>query len=284
MIAAPYRLGAAELAALFEEYDAVADRKPWTSVQGTDWSRLRPERLTADQASAVAFVTFIEDHLPGYVADYQRIFPLDASVPLDEFAHNRELYHFVVRWALEEDRHAQVLAAYQMRAGLASADELRLRLAEEGVKPFSIGYVEPVQVFTYTLIQEKATQLYYQQLAAAVDEPVLRAILTDLARDESRHYGFFARLVETYVREGGPALLPRIREVLANFRMPLADTLTNYWRWSLRVSDTAGGYDYTDAFASLVQVVKRAADGPAWTDDRELATFLARAGAPSGAS
>ncbi|MEA2663708.1 MAG: acyl-[acyl-carrier-protein] desaturase [Candidatus Eremiobacteraeota bacterium] len=278
MIAAPYRLGAPAVAALFDEYSAVADRKPWTSVGATDWSRLRPEKLTEEHASAVAFVTFIEDHLPGYVADYHRIFPVDASVPLDEFVHNRELYRFVVRWALEEDRHAHVLATYQVRAGLASADELRLRLAEEGLKPFSIGYTEPVQVFTYTLIQEKATQLYYQQLAAAVDEPVLKQILTDLARDESRHYGFFARLVETYVRAGGPALLPRIREVLANFRMPLATTLTNYWRWSLRVSDAAGGYDYTDAFASLVQVVRRAADGPAWTGDGELTTFLAQAG------
>ena len=274
MIGAPYRLSAAALAALFDEYSALADRKPWTSAAAVDWSALAPERLTAEHASAVAFVTFIEDHLPGYVADYHRIFPVDASVSLDEFVHNRELYRFVVRWALEEDRHAHVLATYQVRAGLATADELRRRLATEGIKPFSIGYTEPVAVFTYTLVQEKATQLYYQQLAAAVDEPVLARILLDLARDESRHYAFFARLVETYVREGGPALLPRIREVLANFRMPLADTLNNYWRWSLRVADAAGGYDYTDAFAALVQVVKRAADGPAWSDGAELSAFL----------
>ncbi len=280
MTAAAYRLGAPAVAALFDEYSAIADRKPWTSAGTTDWSRLEPARLSEEHVSAVAFVTFIEDHLPGYVADYHRIFPVDGSVPLEQFVHNRELYRFIVRWALEEDRHAHVLATYQVRAGLASADELRLRLAEEGIKPFSIGYVEPVAVFTYTLVQEKATQLYYQQLAAAVDEPVLKQILTDLARDESRHYGFFARLVEAYVREGGPALLPRIREVLADFRMPLATTLTNYWRWSLRVADAAGGYDYTEAFASLVQVVKRAADGPAWSSGGELTTFLAQVGRP----
>jgi acyl-[acyl-carrier-protein] desaturase len=277
MIAQRYRISAASVAELFEEYTAIADRKPWTSVATTDWSRLEPDRLTADQIDAVSFVTFIEDHLPGYVADYNRIFPVDDTASLEEFVHNRELYRFVVRWALEEDRHADVLTTYQVRAGLADSGELRLRLAREGIKRFSIGYVEPVQVFTYTLIQEKATQLYYQQLAAVLSEPVLRDIMLSLARDESRHYGFFARLVETYVRSAGPAVLPLIHQVLGEFKMPLATTLTNYWRRSLRVADTAGGYDYTDAFASLLQVVKRAGDGAAWSSGEELTSFLATA-------
>ncbi len=268
------------MAELFDEYTAVADRKPWTSTATTDWSKLEPDRLSADQVDAVSFVTFIEDHLPGYFADYNRIFPVDDTVALEEFVHNRELYRFVVRWALEEDRHADVLAAYQVRAGLADADELRVRLGREGIKKFSIGYAEPVQVFTYTLIQEKATQLFYQQLAGSLSEPVLREIMVSLARDESRHYGFFARLVETYVRSAGPAVLPLIQQVLAGFKMPLATTLSNYWRRSLRVAEAAGGYDHTEAFASLLQVVKRAADGAAWSDGEELATFLATADRP----
>jgi acyl-[acyl-carrier-protein] desaturase len=51
------------------------------------------------------------------------------------------------------------------------------------------------------------------------------------------------------------ATVPSLKEVLGTFRMPLAGTLAGYWRWSLKVADTAG-YDHTEAYESLVRVVK----------------------------
>ena len=50
-----------------------------------------------------------------------------------------------------------------------------------------------------------------------------------------------------------------VREVVAGFRMPLADTMRGYWRWALRIADAAY-YDHTDAYDALVQVVERAVD------------------------
>src|SRR5262249_33013094 len=148
---------------------------------------------------AVAFITYIEDHLPGYFLEYQRLFPVDAAAPPGDFLHNRELYRFSVKWAQEEDAHAHVLFAYQVRAGLADPDALRAKLGGAGQKPFRLGVPEPIQVFAYTLIQEKATQLFYQQLGHAVEEPVLKEILRQLARDEARHFAFFSRVVRAYL-------------------------------------------------------------------------------------
>lgn len=248
--------------------------RPWDQYRDIDWTKLDPERLTEGHRSAVEFITFIEDHLPGYFALYEELMPVDGSVPVDEYIYNREYYHFTVKWAQEEDRHAHTLFAYQVRAGMATEAELRRRLAEEGRKRFEVPYRQPIQIFTYTLLQEKATQLFYQQLCQLVDEPVLRSLLTHLARDESRHFAFFSRLVEAHMRRNGPALAAPIREVLTSFKMPLATTLRNYWRWSLRLADVAGGYDHTEAYEELARIVQRAADGRTATYAEDLADLV----------
>ena len=57
--------------------------------------------------------------------------------------------------------------------------------------------------------------------------------------------------------------------------MPLADTLTGYWRWSLKVADAAG-YDHTEAYASLVRVVRDFTTGPGDASAGDLIDFVQR--------
>lgn len=52
-----------------------------------------------------------------------------------------------------------------------------------------------------------------------------------------------------------------VREVVAGFRMPLSDTIRGYWRWALKIADTAS-YDHTDAYDHLIKVIGRAVDTP----------------------
>lgn len=228
----------------------------WDVETSFDWSRADAGRLTEGQLSAVRFVTLIEDHLPGYFALYQRHFPLDEDTDPVAFAHNRELYHFMVRWAFEEDTHARVLSRYQLESGMTDAAALRDELTEEGRKEFTLPFGQPVQYFAYALVQEKATQMYYQGLRQAVGDPLLRDILNRLSRDEARHFTFMADVVTRYLREYGDDMIEPVREVIANFRMPLADTIRGYWRWALRIADTAG-YDHTEAYAHLARVIER---------------------------
>ncbi|WP_405496308.1 acyl-ACP desaturase [Nocardia sp. NBC_00511] len=233
--------------------------RAWDVETAFDWAAADAGRLSEGQRSAVQFVTFIEDHLPGYFDVYQRCFPVDDSVDLPAFIHNRELYHFTVRWALEEDTHARALNHYQVAAGIADRATLRHELAVEGRKPFDLPYEHPVQFFAYALVQEKATQMYYHQLRDVVDEPVLAAVLTRLARDEARHFSFMADVVTRYLRVQGDAAVEPIRDVIAGFRMPLSDTLRGYWRWALRIADVAD-YDHTAAYEHLLKVIDRAVD------------------------
>lgn len=229
----------------------------WDVETDFDWAQADAGRLTEGQRSAVQFITIIEDHLPGYFALYQRHFPVDGSVDTEAFIHNRELYHFTVRWAQEEDQHARALMKYQTAAGLAEPDQLRSELAVEGRKEFTLPYDHAVQLFTYPLVQEKATQIYYQHLRDVIEEPVLREVLNRLSRDEARHFSFFASVLTRYLQVHGDSVVEPIREVIANFRMPLAETMRGYWRWALRIADTAQ-YDHTEAYDHLIRVMDRA--------------------------
>lgn len=231
----------------------------WDVESIETWSQADAGRLTEGQQSAVRFVTLIEDHLPDYFGMYHRLFPVTDDVDTETYIHNRELYHFTVRWAAEEDTHARALARYQTVSGLADPHELRRELAEEGRKKFTLPYEHAVQYFVYTLVQEKATQIYYQQLRDVVDDPALIEVLSRISRDEARHFAFMADTVERYLRLYGDQMVEPVRDVIASFRMPLAETMRGYWRWALRIADTAH-YDHTDAYEHLIRVVNRAVD------------------------
>ncbi|MFE7718096.1 acyl-ACP desaturase [Nocardia rhizosphaerihabitans] len=273
MITTPGLLPVGDVVAAVDGFLAASPAtRAWDVETAFDWAAADAGRLTEGQRSAVQFVTLIEDHLPGYFDVYHRHFPVDDSVDLPTFEHNRELYHFTVRWALEEDTHARALARYQEAAGLADRDTLRSELAVEGHKPFDLPYDHPVQFFAYALVQEKATQIYYQQLRDVVADPVLAAVLTRLSRDEARHFSFMADVVTRYLRHDGDAVVGPIRDVVANFRMPLSDTLRGYWRWALRIADVAD-YDHTAAYEHLVKVIDRAVDARTEPVD-ELVAFV----------
>jgi acyl-[acyl-carrier-protein] desaturase len=102
---------------------------------------------------------------------------------------------------------------------------------------------------------------------------VLGALLNRLSRDEARHFTFMADVVFRYLRAHGDGVIDPIRAVIAEFRMPLATTLRGYWRWALKIADTAR-YDHTDAYDHLIKVMNRAVDTPS---DRlnELLSFVA---------
>ena len=238
-------------------YNRLADDSNWNRFKSLHWNELNPSLLTEGQKNAVVFVTYVEDHLPGYFSEYQSLFPIETdSMALS--LHNRELFHFTVRWGLEEDRHAQALALYQYHAGIEpDRNRLEEKLIIENRKPFSIGFSQPVQVFTYTLLQEKATQLYYQSLSRVVKEPVLNRLLIYLTKDESRHFGFFSEMVDSFVESYGEKVLTLIEEVALNYKMPLHNTMEDYRRRAILMAREAPGYDRMLPQKVLMRQLKR---------------------------
>lgn len=249
-----------------------ADRA-W-SLGDLDWAAVRPERLSEADRSVVRFLTYIEDHLPGYLSWLLRSFPVDgAEQPATAVAVHREYFRFFVAWSYDEECHASALTRYQEVSGIADGSALRLQLAEEGRKHFDKPYLEPLEIFAYTMLQEKATQLFYQQFRGVAREPLLRDLLLRLARDEARHFGLYAHLVEEYLRRDPASAAPHLKEVLQTFRMPLAETLPRYRRWSDEVAGTVG-YDYTECFTALDRMIDKYARSSARSGTTELVLLL----------
>lgn len=264
---------ASDLAEAVSAYFTAQPASRRWDVESFDWSKADADKLSEPEQSAIKLVTFVEDHLPGYFALYNKQFPLDSGTDQVTFAHNRQLYHFTLRWSFEEDQHARVLTRYQLASGMADAESLGRDLYEQGRKQFTMPYDQPVQYFAYALVQEKATQIFYSQLRAVVGDPLLADILNRLSRDEARHFVFFADVTSRYLREYGEAMADPIREVIANFRMPLAETIRGYWRWALKISEAAGNFDHTDAYDHLTTIIDRAVEAKSDKFD-ELTRFI----------
>ncbi len=247
------------LKGLIQDYLRQSDLSVWDRFGHFDSlaERAHPFQLTPHQLEAVKTAFLVEDHIPGYASEYFRIFPVDESISPEQFSWNREMSHFIFRWCAEEDRHAHVLELYLEKTGQVSREELQGEMFREGRKPYRAPHDDHFQLFTYTLLQEKATQIFYMSLRSAIADPLLKEILLKLAQDEARHCYFFTEVVRIDLQNRKTAAIPLFQETILNFKMPLADMLDHYKRRSVIMMHAAGGYDYRSAFDHLKKVIER---------------------------
>jgi hypothetical protein len=251
-----------------------ADRMGWSPYDFVDAPHLRdlarPERLNESQLSAVKTVLFVEDHLPGYLAEYLRLMT-HPDIPDDQLIINRQALHYVFRWVGEEDRHAHVLEMYLTRTGLVGRPELQAEMLRERNTCYTSPYTEVEPAFIYLALQEKATHLYYRALGAAVDEPLLKAILTRMGADEASHGAFFYDLLIRTNRGDLDALARKVTDVANRFKMPVQNNLLNYRRQLLNMMKSAPAYRHGDVFADMMRAIDRAST----TFGREALTLIA---------
>jgi hypothetical protein len=241
-----------------------ADRMGWSPYDLVAHEQVqsvaRPERLSPDQRAAVLTVLYVEDHLPGYVAEYLRHLT-DPDLPDAQHIVNRQFLHYVFRWAAEEDRHAHVLEMYLTRTDLMTRAALEADLLRQRKAAYHYPGGPLLESFIYIAFQEKATQLYYQALAQDMDEPLLKTLLRRMASDEASHGKFFYDLLLQSQRHDLGALAKKVVAVARDFRMPMQASLTNYRRQLLTLMRAAPHYRHADVFATLLQAVERAAGG-----------------------
>ena len=261
---------------LVRRYLRQSDRMVWdrfshfTSPLTTSASH----RLTSNQVDAVMTAFLVEDHIPGYAAEYARIFPVHPSVSAEQIAWNREMQHFILRWCSEEDRHAQVLELYLEKSGQVSPEVLRNETVNAGGKVYSAPHSNHFQLFAYTVLQEKATQIFYMSLRREVGDPVLKEILLRLAQDEARHCHFFSEAVKIELRSKDTSAIPLLQETIDCFKMPLANLLDRYKRRSIVMMRAAGGYDYRCAFDHLKKVIEQYASAATSSNSDLWENFL----------
>ena len=228
------------------------------------WDTLRDSvinaRMTEVQVGAVETAMLVEDHIPGYGAEYIRLFMVDESRTDEEAWTCRQMLHFVFRWVAEEDRHGHVLELWLRHSGRRDQQALTHLMVTEGKKQYVAPHDNPTQLFTYTALQEKATQLFYSCLRQSTEEPGLRSVLGKLSQDEARHTHFFSQMVLDALQKGDHRHIQQIRDALEHFRMPLSSMMENYKRKAIQMMRAARGYDYRDALDHFTRLVKRVQD------------------------
>lgn len=245
---------------------------PWDTLKDS----LTDSGLKDMHIGAVETAMLVEDHIPGYGSEYTRIFMVHSERTDSEAWTCRQMLHFVFRWIAEEDRHAHLLELWLRHSGRRDEQALTNLMVAECKKKYEAPHDDPTQLFTYTSVQEKATQLYYSCLRQSVDEPVLRSILAKLSQDEARHCNFFSQLCLDALAEANSRHVSQIKDALQHFSMPLAMMMDNYIRKAIQMKRAARGYDYLEAlehFARLVQKTMNSRTNARGTNLQDLLQF-----------
>lgn len=174
------------------------------------WDRIQRQLVRETDLVAVRGAMLIESHNPVYT-----------KVLLDYFRYDHEMAAFTVLWSYEELKHYAVLRAWLEASDLVDvfALEQELEVARAGDWGQQQSEYTPLQWFTYTMLQEEITGLFYKKFAARAAEPVLRDILLLVAKDEYRHCQWYLDKAKDLVA-GDKKLMEQVDEVLLKFEMP----------------------------------------------------------------
>jgi acyl-[acyl-carrier-protein] desaturase len=126
-------------------------------------------------------------------------------------------------WTAEEDRHGQVLHDYAREARLLNQrtlEEMQFEYIKAGFHPEWDR--DPYRVFAYTTVQERATQHSHAETGKLVGEyePILGEILSNVAKEEARHYTFYRTVFEEILKRDPDQALHAASFILPSIDMP----------------------------------------------------------------
>jgi acyl-[acyl-carrier protein] desaturase len=126
-------------------------------------------------------------------------------------------------WTAEEDRHGQVLHDYARDTGLLhqrKLEEMQFEYLRAGFHPQWDR--DPYRVFAYTTVQERATQFSHSETGKIVAEyePRLASILSQVAKEEARHYTFYRTVFGEILKRDPDQALHSASFILPAIDMP----------------------------------------------------------------
>jgi len=126
-------------------------------------------------------------------------------------------------WTAEEDRHGQVLHDYTRDTRLLQQrklEEMQFEYLRAGFHPEWDR--DPYRVFAYTTVQERATQFSHAETGKIVAEyePQLASVLSQVAKEEARHYTFYRSVFGEILKRDPDQALHSASFILPAIDMP----------------------------------------------------------------
>lgn len=126
-------------------------------------------------------------------------------------------------WTAEEDRHGAILHDYTRDSRLLDApvfERMQFEYLRAGFEP--AWDRDPYRVFVYTTLQERATQVSHANTGriAGAEEPLIGEVLSNVAKEEARHYTFYRNIFKAVLERDPNRGLVSAAEVMPAIDMP----------------------------------------------------------------
>jgi acyl-[acyl-carrier-protein] desaturase len=126
-------------------------------------------------------------------------------------------------WTAEEDRHGAILHDYTRDSRLLDApvfERMQFEYLRAGFEP--AWDRDPYRVFVYTTLQERATQVSHANTGriAGAEEPLIGEVLSNVAKEEARHYTFYRNIFKAVLERDPNRGLVSAAEVMPSIDMP----------------------------------------------------------------
>jgi acyl-[acyl-carrier-protein] desaturase len=126
-------------------------------------------------------------------------------------------------WTAEEDRHGAVLHDYTRDSGILDnpvLEQMQFEYLRAGFEP--AWDKDPYRVFVYTTLQERATQVSHANTGklASEYEPTIGVVLSNVAKEEARHYTFYRTIFKEVLARDANRALASAAELMPSIDMP----------------------------------------------------------------
>ncbi len=126
-------------------------------------------------------------------------------------------------WTAEEDRHGAVLHDYMHDTRILDnpvLERMQFEYLRSGFEP--AWDKDPYRVFVYTTLQERATQVSHSNTGklAGKYEPTIGTVLSNVAKEEARHYTFYRTIFKEALKRDPNNALASAAEIMPSIDMP----------------------------------------------------------------
>ncbi len=126
-------------------------------------------------------------------------------------------------WTAEEDRHGAVLHDYMHDSKVLDnpvLERMQFEYLKAGFEP--AWDKDPYRVFVYTTLQERATQVSHANTGklAGQYEPLIGTVLSNVAKEEARHYTFYRTIFKEVLDRDPNRGLASAAEIMPSIDMP----------------------------------------------------------------
>jgi len=205
---------------LFRDYfDKAEKKRRWSIKDDIPWKECN-KSLPRSISDVLETFSAVELYLPDYLA---KLIP--------QVRTNRGRSWMLANWGYEECKHSMAFEDWLLHSGSRSEEQLADLEANVFSYDWNLPYDNARGMVCYTMIQELATAIHYENLKKIVHAeggcPALERTLQLVAIDERAHADFFRRLVSLYLEDDRDATLEQLRRVFNTFAMPAVHMLAD---------------------------------------------------------